>query len=541
MSELINNSQSRKELLKHMILQLHDGVAPEAVRARMVELMAKIPYGEVVEVEQELINEGLPESEVLRLCDIHTEALEGHIDLAGMKLVAPGHPVDTFKQENRELARVASQLNDLFAVVQAEASGRVQETYLNSVKTLFNSLMDVDKHYRRKENLLFPFLEKYGITGPPKVMWGKHDETRDLLKNAINSLNMPGELTSEMMQMKIDLHLKPAARAITDMIMKEEEILLPMTLDKLSEADWYDIYRQTNEIGYCLYDPKFSWKPAGIEIHEETSAEEGTVSLPSGKFSSEELMAILNTLPIDITFVDRNDKVKYFSQGRERIFDRNRAILGRDVRMCHPPSSVHIVDQIVGDFKSGKADSAPFWIQMGGKFIHIEYFALRNEKGEYLGTVEMSQDLTEKRALAGDQRLLSYRKVTQSETPPSGHKPVGHHEAVMPSQPDKAGSSAKSINGENPDNGSADNQGTEPAGKKIVPKISLDARPLLARGIHPLAQVQSECATLKPGEVFEIITPFPPAPMIEKMAADGFETRSEMGNDGMFHTYFTRL
>jgi DUF438 domain-containing protein len=410
MSELINNSQSRKELLKHMILQLHEGVAPEAVKSRLVELMAKIPYGEVVEVEQELISEGLPEEEVLRLCDVHTQALEGHIDHAGMKIVAPGHPVDTFKQENRELTKVAGELKMLFDNAEQELKGDKPDFYLHMVKSLFNSLMDVDKHYRRKENLLFPFLEKYGITGPPKVMWGKHDETRDLLKNAINALNMPGEITPELMKNRIDLHLKPAVQAILDMIMKEEEILLPMTLDKLNDSDWYEIYRQTNEIGYCLYDPKISWKPQGVEVAEEHSAEEGTVSLPSGKFSTEELLAILNTLPIDITFVDRNDKVKYFSQGKERIFDRNRAILGRDVRMCHPPSSVHVVDQIISDFREGKADSAPFWIQMKGKFIHIEYFALRNEKGEYLGTLEMSQDLTEKRRLEGDQRILSYKK-----------------------------------------------------------------------------------------------------------------------------------
>jgi uncharacterized protein len=410
MSELINNSQSRKELLKHMILQLHEGVAPEAVRARMIELLTKIPYGEVVEVEQELISEGLPESEVLRLCDIHSQALEGHIDLSGMKIVAPGHPVDTFKRENRELEKVVKELRELFGKAETELAGPGKEKYVNTVKGLFNNLMDVDKHYRRKENLLFPFLEKYGITGPPKVMWGKHDETRDLLKNAINVLDMPGEFTPEMMQMKVELHLDPAVKAITDMIMKEEEILLPMTLDKLTETDWYNIYRQTNEIGYCLYDPNISWNPQGVDIVEETSAEEGTISLPSGSFTSEELLAILNTLPVDITFVDRNDKVKYFSQGKERIFDRNRAILGRDVRMCHPPSSVHIVDQIVSDFKSGKADSAPFWIQMGGKFIHIEYFALRNEKGEYLGTLEMSQELTEKRKISGDQRLLTYKK-----------------------------------------------------------------------------------------------------------------------------------
>ena len=410
MSERINNSQSRKELLKHMILQLHEGVAPDAVRARLVELLTKIPYGEVVEVEQELISEGLPESEVLRLCDIHSQALEGHIDLSGMKIVAPGHPVDTFKLENRELEKVVRQLHELFGQAESELSGPGKDQYLNTVKGLFNNLMDVDKHYRRKENLLFPFLEKYGITGPPKVMWGKHDETRDLLKNAINVLNMPGDFTPGMMQMKVELHLAPAAKAITDMIMKEEEILLPMTLDKLSETDWYEIYKQTNEIGYCLYDPIITWKPQGVEIAEETSAEDGNLNLPSGKFTSAEILAVLNALPVDLTFVDKDDKVKYFSQGKERVFDRNRAILGRDVRMCHPPSSVHVVDRIIGDFKSGEADSAPFWIQMGGKFIHIEYFALRDENGDYLGTLEVSQDLTEKRKISGDQRILSYKK-----------------------------------------------------------------------------------------------------------------------------------
>jgi uncharacterized protein len=280
---------------------------------------------------------------------------------------------------------------------------------VNKVKSLFNSLMDVDKHYRRKENLLFPFLEKYGITGPPKVMWGKHDETRELLKNAIYSLNIPGDPTLEMMKIKIDLHLKPAAKAITDMIMKEEEILLPMTMDKLTDADWYEIYKQTNEIGFCLYDPIVEWRPDGITLSENRSADAGSINLPSGKFTVEELQAVLNSLPVDLTFVDKNDKVKYFTQGRERIFDRNRAILGRDVRMCHPPSSVHVVEQILQDFKSGKEESCPFWINMQGKFIHIEYFALRNDQGEYLGTLEVSQDLTEKRKLSGEQRILSYK------------------------------------------------------------------------------------------------------------------------------------
>lgn len=408
MSELINNSLERKELLKHMILQLHEGKSPEEVKKRLMELLSKIPYGDVVEVEQELIGEGLPEAEILRLCDIHSLVLEGSIDLSGMRFVPPGHPVDTFKKENRELEVVVKKLNELFNKVEDLYAGIGPVEYANMIKSLFNSLMDVDKHYRRKENLLFPFLEKYGITGPPKVMWGKHDETRSLLKNAIESLSTASYNDPNQIKFIIDVHLRPAAKSITDMIRKEDEILFPMTLDKLTDADWYDIYRQTNEIGYCLYDPAVEWKPEGIKISEHRLADEGNISLPSGKLSVEELMAILNSLPVDLTFVDRNDKVKYFTQGKERVFDRNRAILGRDVRMCHPPSSVHIVDRIINDFKSGLADSAPFWIQMHGKFIHIEYFALRGGTGEYLGTLEVSQDLTAKRKLENEQRILNY-------------------------------------------------------------------------------------------------------------------------------------
>ncbi len=408
MSELINNT-NRKALLKHMILELHEGKAPAQIKTRIAEVLKNIPYDEVVQVEQELINEGLPVEEVLKLCDIHTWVLDGSIDTSKQANFEPGHPVDTFKQENAALKKVANDLHQLF-----EKAGELVETenhagFIHNLQAGFNQLMDVDKHYRRKENLLFPYLEKYEITGPPKVMWGKHDEVRAMLKAANEALRETGISKDELLA-AIEMLLRPASTSITDMIMKEEEILVPMCLDTLRMADWYEIYKQTPEIGFCLYDPKTVWKPVWAEGEEESRQEvdSGKVVLPSGSLSVQELTAILNTLPIDMTFVDKNDKVAYFSQSEERIFDRNRAILQRDVRMCHPPHSVHTVEQILNDFKSGKQSRAPFWIQMGEKFIHIEYFALRDDDGEYLGTLEVSQELSGKRKLEGEQRLLSY-------------------------------------------------------------------------------------------------------------------------------------
>lgn len=411
MSELINNSEKRKELLKHMIMQLHAGEAPAEARKQLVSLLTKIPYGEVVQVEQELISEGtLSEAEVLKFCDIHSEALDGAIDLSGMKIIPPGHPVDTFKRENRELLLVVGQLEELYNKSSSLKKEEEIHSYFLQIKTLFNNLMDVEKHYLRKENLVFPYMEKYGITGPPKVMWGKHNEIRELLKASIEVLNYPEGLTPEEVESAVQLVFKPASDGVADMTMKEDQILLPMVMDKLTDLEWYEVYKQTLEIGFCLYDPDVEWKPLNLTMAEITETGDDIIHLPSGSFTKAELQAILNTLPVDMTFVDKNEKVKYFSQGKDRIFHRSRAILNRDVKLCHPPSSVHVVEQILEDFRSGKQDHAPFWIQMKDKFIFIEYYALRDENGEYLGTLEVSQDLTEKRALEGEQRILAYGK-----------------------------------------------------------------------------------------------------------------------------------
>jgi DUF438 domain-containing protein len=407
MDESTQHNPARKELLKHMILQLHKGEAPNEVRKRLVELLKSIPYNEVVQVEQELIQEGLPEEEVLKFCDLHTQVLEGHIDQSGARPVPPGHPVDTFKQENKELLKVIRTLNKFYEKIN-DPEELEAETYLLQLKAFFNNLMDVDKHYLRKEHLLFPYLEKYNITGPPKVMWGKHDETRELLKAAREGLDAKGKISHEEIKTLIDLVLKPASGAISDMVMKEEEILFPMCMDKLKDEEWYQISQQSLEFGYCLYDPATEWKPEGVEPLPVAETTAGMIQLPTGKLSYEELIAVFKTMPVELTFVDSQDKVKFFSHGKNPIFKRNRAVLGRDVRLCHPPKSVGMVEQIVTDFKSGKQDRAAFWLEMKGIFVYIEYYALRDEENKYLGVLEVVQDVTELRKLKGEQRLLSY-------------------------------------------------------------------------------------------------------------------------------------
>jgi DUF438 domain-containing protein len=409
MSENIDNSKFRKSKLKELILKLHEGGSQETVRQELLHSLSNIPYGEVVEVEQELIAEGLPEEEVLKLCDAHSAVLHGAVDLSASKTIPKGHPVDVMLEENKLLKRLSDNTTEELLAIKYRKGEDLKNAVLK-IRGAFNQLMDVDKHYQRKEYLLFPYLEKVGITGPPKVMWGKHDEIREQIKGSLEILQIE-DLSKDDLATSSEIVLLPALKAVYEMTIKEEEILLPMMMDTLADADWYEIQKQSLEIGYCLYDPQVEWKPDGIEPEDINTlqTEGGNIQLPTGGFSAEELLAILNTLPVDMTFVDRNDKVKYFSQSSERIFQRNRAILNRDVRHCHPPASAHIVDKILDDFKSGKQNRAPFWINMDGKMIHIEYFALRNAKGEYMGTLEVSQNLTAYRALEGEQRILSYK------------------------------------------------------------------------------------------------------------------------------------
>lgn len=387
---------------------MHAGEEPEKVRDELISHLQQVPYNEVVETEQELIADGLPADEVLKFCDLHSMVLEGHIDTSAMRVIPPGHPVDVFREENKALQKVISEARNGISRIKGMPDDVLHESIIE-LQGLFNQLMDVDKHYKRKEYLVFPYLEKKGITGPPKVMWGKHDEIRMLLQGSIEAIKACPPDREELLSIA-EMMLLPALRSLEDMITKEEEILFPMAMDKLTEAEWYEVHSQTLDIGYCLYDPQIEWVPSVKQVVHETGLPvgDGTVRLPSGSFAVEELMAVLNTLPVDITFVDRNDKVKYFSQGSHRIFTRNRAILNRDVRLCHPPGSVHIVEKILEDFKSGKENYAPFWIQMRGRFIHIAYYALRGEHNQYLGTLEVSQDLTELRKLEGERRILSY-------------------------------------------------------------------------------------------------------------------------------------
>jgi len=410
MSEIINNRQQRIDIMKALIRQLHQGAAEEKIKQQLETMLNEADYADVFLMEVQLIQEGVPQESIQRLCDTHTRVLKKHLDLQETPQTIPGHPVHTFLAENRELTRTAQEVRRIMKQISELKNGDDATSMVREYQVHLNALMDLDKHYRRKENLLFPYFEKKGIPGPPAVMWGKHDEVRTLLKTTIDGLQKTEYISASEAIAFNQLTVESVLEAIEDMIYKEEKILFPTAMDMLTEQDWYEIYIQSDEIGYCLYVPEFEWQPSG-GVHREIKkigAQANRIQMPTGSFTLEELIGILSVMPFDLTFVDRDDTVRYFSPGKDRIFDRSRAILGRKVQYCHPPKSVQIVNQILTDFKAGRQDKARFWIQLGMKFVYIVYYALRDEQGAYLGTLEVTQDIAGIKGLSGEQRLLHY-------------------------------------------------------------------------------------------------------------------------------------
>lgn len=409
MSELIDNRRNqmsddeRQEKLKEVIQELHAGKTVAEVKAKFADVIAGVSPVEISRLEVQLVKDGLPIEEIQNLCDVHAEVFKGSLEEYHHPEEVPGHPVYTMKQENEALrALMKVGLRGDLDSFKADPSDDNRFKLLESV----NLFYDIDKHYSRKENLIFPFLEAAGVTAPPKVMWGVDDEIRQKIKDAKKSLvEFSGDVKS------VEEKLNAAIVQAGEMIFKEESILFPMCLETLSEDEWIKVYEGSDEIGYTLIPPQKEWELKRVNVvkkeQDKGITESGFIRFDTGVLSAKELNLMLNHMPVDFTFVDKDNVVKYFSNGKERIFARTKAIIGRTVENCHPPKSAHIVEKLVEDLKSGKKDSESFWIQMGDKFVVISYYAVRDENGEFMGTLEFSQDIAPLKALEGEKRLMS--------------------------------------------------------------------------------------------------------------------------------------
>lgn len=435
--------QQRQERIVEILTLLHEGGSFEAAKELFNQEFDGVDVTEITAAEKALIQSGLNPQEIQRLCNIHAAVFKGSINeihRSNLEHEQPGHPIHTLKLENQVLqSLLTDEIDDLLLKIKA-GDWTQKERLLKALK----DLRQIDKHYARKETLIFSYMEKYGISAPPKVMWGVDDDIRDMVKALIQ---LAGD--ERAAYNPIATKWEETKNEIEEMIFKEEEIMTPMTLDVFSLSDWEKIAADSFDIGFAFIPEPLPWKPSQEALEKESEREPARqlaiqqakattdgitesllnetnsvpvfvekqdkaemkevsepIVLPTGTLKLEQMIAMFQVLPVDLTFVDNDDRVRFFSEGKERVFPRTTSVIGREVVNCHPPKSMHIVQQILDDFRSGARSEAEFWIDMRGKKIYIRYFALRNEADDYLGCLEVTQDVTPIQSLEGQKRLL---------------------------------------------------------------------------------------------------------------------------------------
>lgn len=538
MPEIEHNSVYRQKKIVEILKMLHEGGSFDEAKRIFDSTFSSVDVSEITSAERELIGSGLNPMEIQRLCNVHAAVFKGAINPGSGDSVeeVPGHPVAVIKLENTVITSLLD--DELLPVLKKwqqssnDAMPSAQDqSYLQRMKTALSDLLTIDKHYQRKENLIFPIMDRYGITAPPKVMWGVDDDIRGWIKDALRLVN------TEPTPPKYDIEaaIEKARKDIEEMIFKEEQILLPMVSEVFTPDDWALIQSESADIGYTLIPEPLPWQPSErdyaeaakrkpskmaqelnamaqsmadeqdlankqhiaepesdaapvipddlkakkddpaainalplhlraemgqvqaeqpakedaraqinvniskqpaakkkempefvkqmladeaakpaskrrpriTESHLEIGADNhATIVMPTGDLDLNQLTGLFSVLPVDVTFVDANDIVRWFSDNGERIFPRTRAVIGRAVVNCHPPKSMDKVQKILDDFRSGAQDHADFWIDLHGtKKVYIRYFAVHDTKGTYLGCLEVSQDITEIQKLDGEKRL----------------------------------------------------------------------------------------------------------------------------------------
>jgi PAS domain S-box-containing protein len=408
-------AEDRKNVLKEILRQLHAGANPQEVKEKFKQFLEGISPLEISRIEQELIREGMPREEIQRLCDVHMAVFREQLEKQKLDVPA-SHPINVLMEEHKIMLQLAGKLASTAQKIQHFSESSYVEEEIHVLQHLAGDFMDSEKHYLREENVLFPNLEKHGITEPPAIMWMEHNQIREKKKTLNKLIENYGTSSFQEFKAQLGELAENLNSLLANHFFKENNILFPTALRVITKDEWKAIRSEFDEIGYCCFTPPELTPPQIVKAEKEESVMPAQKETPfalqfeTGTLTKEEIEALLNALPVDITFVDKDDTVRYFNKAEKRIFIRTKAVIGRKVQLCHPQKSIHIVNRILEAFKEGKKDVAEFWINVNNRLIHIRYFAVRDKNGKYLGTMEVTQDITDIKKIEGEKRLLDWKE-----------------------------------------------------------------------------------------------------------------------------------
>lgn len=394
-------TNERQERLKNLILRLHEGESEEVIKVEFAKHFDTVSPLEISVMERKLMKEeGLSAENIMKLCNVHVAVMAEYVsdpDRIPDDFSKLGHPVHVMKEENLAIEAALMRIRNLLEVYMEDPLPEIKDGLVKQIELLW----DFDKHFTRKEMSFFPIMERLGNTAPPQVMWGVDDQIRDQYK-AFKAAFLADEMDQLM------LLFSEFEYEMQEMFVKEENILIPMVTENFNEDDWIAIADEMDEIGYCIVEPLQKWVPERRETTDLQLPEEATdrLSFGTGSLSQKELDIILDILPLEITFVDKDHIVKYYDNGTEdKLLARTPSAIGRDMLNCHPPRVHDTVTQLVHDLETGSKDSQAAWFKRGdGVFVYIDYIALRDENGEFLGILETVQDITELNQIQGINR-----------------------------------------------------------------------------------------------------------------------------------------
>ncbi len=418
--------QDKIRVVKELLKELHRGASVDELKEKFRDVIASITPFEIPLIEQQLVREGIPIRDILKLCDLHVELFREALASRELEGVPQGHPLDLLVRENEHILKMSEALS-LYANALLRAKNRDEaEKHAEALKRIVGDLKKIRIHYRKIQMGIFPYFERRGIIAVPRVLWGREDQVivklrklARLLEEASDPYAERGRLAAEALDV---------AREIGELVFRENKILYPASWALLSEGEWAAVKEVFDDIGY-LVEVRDEWEPRAepilpYQVEDPVVSREQLEKLPpemrrvleaqglepdrykvvgkedldlgTGFLSLRELKAVLASLPVEVTYADKNDRVKFYTQSKlHKGFVRTKTIIGRRVEFCHPPRLEELVRKTVDEIKSGDRDMAEFWTRQGDRIIRVLIVGVKNGDGEYLGTLEIVEDLTE--------------------------------------------------------------------------------------------------------------------------------------------------